>query len=102
MEKNHPNIYFEYEYNNKKYKYYPDFLVNNELYEIKGDHFFDENNNYINPFNKEKNNKAFAKYQCIIKNNVKFLKYKDIAFILNKYGKNILNNLKYKKFYIIA
>lgn len=39
MEKNHPNIYFEYEYNNKKYKYYPDFLVNNELYEIKGDHF---------------------------------------------------------------
>lgn len=90
----HPNIYFEYEYNNKKYKYYPDFLVNNELYEIKGDHFFDENNNYINPFNKEKNNKAFAKYQCIIKNNVKVLKYKDIAFILNKYGKKYFKQFK--------
>ena len=28
--------YFEYEYLDKKHKYYPDFLVENNLYEIKG------------------------------------------------------------------
>ena len=90
----HPDIYFEYEYNNKIYKYYPDFLINNELYEIKGDHFFDKEGNYINPYNNKKNDKAFAKYQCMLKNNIKILKYKDIAFILNKYGKKYFKQFK--------
>lgn len=90
----HPNVYFEYEYNNKTYKYYPDFLINNELYEIKGDHFFDKDNNYINPFNNKNNTKAFLKYQCMLKNNIKILRYKDISFILNKYGKKFLKQFK--------
>lgn len=92
--KYHPDIYFEYEYNNKIYRYYPDFLINDKLYEIKGDHFFDKNNNYINPYNNKMNDKAFAKYQCMLKNNVKILKYKDIAFILNKYGKKYFRQFK--------
>jgi len=90
----HPDIYFEYEYNNKIYRYYPDFLINNELYEIKGDQFFDNNNNYINPFNNKNNTKVSLKYQCMIKNNIKILRYKDISFILNKYGKKYLKQFK--------
>lgn len=57
------NIKFIYEPCQFKYKdkydklhtYTPDFLINNKLYEIKGDIFFDENGNLINYFNKDLN-----------------------------------------------
>lgn len=90
----HPDIYFEYSYNNKIYKYYPDFIVNDELQEVKGDQFFDKDNNYINPYNNEKNTKAYNKYQCILCNNIKILRYNDIKYILNKYRKKFLKQFK--------
>ena len=37
----HPNICFEYVYDGKTHVYYPDFLVNGELIEIKGLQFFE-------------------------------------------------------------
>ena len=73
----HPNIYFEYYYENKLHIYYPDFLINNqELIEIKGLHFFENyniNNRMINPYNRDLDDLAEAKHQCMIKNNVKII-----------------------------
>ena len=37
-----PNIFFEYEFNQKIHRYYPDFIVEGQYIEIKGDHFFKE------------------------------------------------------------
>jgi hypothetical protein len=35
-----PNISFEYEFNNEHHVYEPDFLVEETIVELKGDHFF--------------------------------------------------------------
>ena len=95
----HPNIKLEYYYENKKHIYEPDFLVNNELHEIKGLHFFINRNplnEMCNPYNHKKDKIAEAKHQCMIKNNVKiifnFNKYYN--FIDVKYGKTYLDNFK--------
>ena len=37
-----PNISFKYYVDNKEYTYFPDFIVNNEIIELKGDQFFKE------------------------------------------------------------
>lgn len=36
---------FKYVFNNKEYNYYPDFIIDEKLYEIKGDMFLNENFN---------------------------------------------------------
>ena len=70
----HPDISFEYFYDNKKHLYFPDFIINGkELIELKGLHFFENFNNQnkmINPYNRDLDNLAEAKHQCMIKNNV--------------------------------
>ncbi|MBQ2653561.1 MAG: hypothetical protein IJF83_08390 [Methanobrevibacter sp.] len=90
-----PNMPLEYKVNNLIKYYYPDFLVNNQFYEIKGNQFFNENNQLINPFN---NTLDIEKYQCMIDNNVKILREKDIIPILDyieiKYGKSYLKQFK--------
>ena len=48
--------------------YFPDFLVNDRLYEVKGDYFFNENGQLIDPYNNGKLN--LQKQQCMIDNNV--------------------------------
>ena len=96
----HPDISFEYEYNNKKHYYYPDFLINNELLEIKGDQFFDKDGNYINPYNKSENEniRIKAKYQCMLENNIKIVRHDAIKEIIKenniKYGKNYIKQFK--------
>lgn len=76
--------------NNKKRYYIPDFLFNNELVEIKGDQFFDNNNNLINMYTKKI---EIAKLKCINDNNVKLLRYTDIKYAIDycidKYNSNI-------------
>lgn len=92
-----PNIYFEYTVNNKIHKYFPDFCIENKLYEIKGTQFFNESGEFIDPY---KNNmlKAKCKYQCMLDNNVKILKEEDIKpilkYITEKYGKDYLKQFK--------
>lgn len=84
--------YFEYE----DHKYYPDFKMDNEYYEIKGEQFFKENK-FIDPY-KGNNKKAKNKWDCMIKNNVKILRYKECKTFLNyvnkKYGKGFIQTLK--------
>lgn len=69
----HPKINFDYiDENGKNSKYEPDFLIDNKLYEIKGDHFFNEQKQLINPYDKNKPI-CFKKQQCMIDNGVKIL-----------------------------
>ena len=55
----------------EKDRYYiPDFIVDGQLYEIKGNQFFDKDGNLINPYDKTRNNTAIAKQECMKKHNV--------------------------------
>lgn len=68
---------FEYEYNNSMHTYIVDFEIDNNYYEIKGDHFF-KDNKMINPFDRTQDELYEAKHQCMLKNNVIILKYKEL------------------------
>lgn len=95
-----PTPYIEYEYEGKEHFYKPDFLIENKLYEIKGDQFFKENK-MVCPFDHSLDGLYEAKHQCMIRNNVTILKYKDYIFYVNyineKYGNDYLNQFKIKK-----
>lgn len=75
--------------------YFPDFLIEHQYYEIKGNQFFNEAGQLINPFN---NTVDTEKYQCMLDNNVKILKEEDIKpilkYITEKYGKDYLKQFK--------
>lgn len=73
-------------YDGKKHIYHPDFLINNQLYEVKGGHFFD-GDKMINPYDRSQDGLYEAKHQCMINNNVIILKENDI----NKLKKLISN-----------
>lgn len=61
-------IYF---YNNEKHFYLPDFEIDGQLYEIKGDHLFEK---MLIPDTLDN-----AKYQCMLQNNVIILQSNDYA-----------------------
>lgn len=78
-----PNVVFMYEFNDRTWTYHPDFRVGNNVYEIKGDHFFRINESghevMINPYKgkgwsdekyKQSCDKAECKHQCMLRNNV--------------------------------
>lgn len=102
-----PNISFKYFINNKEYTYFPDFIVNGEIIELKGDQFFKKDGTMYCPF-RRKNwtdekydiicKKYEEKHQCMIKNNVKILKSKDISiihnYIISKYGNNYVKQFR--------
>ena len=77
-----PDIQFVYEYQGKEHVYQPDFLINDKLYEVKGDQFF-EGDKMINPFDRSQDGLFEMKHQCMIANNVVILKKDDINQIKN-------------------
>lgn len=91
------NIGLEYFFENKKHLYYPDFIINETFYEIKGDMFF-ENDKMINPFDRTQDDFFEAKHQCGINNNVIFIRLEDMLpilnFIDNTFGENYLVKFK--------
>ena len=90
-----PDVYFEYEARNKVRRYYPDFRIENTYYEIKGEQFYDkENDTFVNPYNNEENDIYNAKHDCLIRNNVKILFYEDIKDIIEKYKTECANHRK--------
>lgn len=97
--KYHPGIKFKYIYNNIEHNYFPDFKVDDDLIEIKGDYFFDVYGNFIDPYDNN-NDKAKSKYECMMKNNIIILKGDDLKdvffFVDNKYGKNYIKQFKVK------
>lgn len=63
-------------FENKQYYYYPDFEVNGQLIEIKGNQFLKEDGTWCNPYDHSLDKLFEAKHQCALANNVKIL-YKD-------------------------
>ena len=105
--RNH-TIYFEYEDNeNNIHRVYPDFIINCQLVEIKGAHFFRQDGTMYLPYRKpewsdEEYNYMCDLYehkrQCLINNNVLILKNTD-PWIKNciNWVKNIINIKDYMK-----
>lgn len=74
-------VMFEYEFNGNLHKYFPDFRLEDDLIEAKGDHFFREDK-MICPFDESKNDLYEAKHQCGLKNQVKFWRAKEMQPVL--------------------
>lgn len=87
-------IQLQYEMNGTMHTYLPDFKINEQLIEIKGDHLFDENGNPI--FDHKHSWKE--KYQCMLNNNVIIWKFKEIQpfllYVFQTYGKDYLKQFR--------
>ena len=88
--------------NDKIHKYYPDFkiITENQLVEIKGDHFFDEQGNLKSVWDNE-NTLLSYKQKCMEENNVIVLKGEDIRkmknYVNKTYGRKFVKSCKIKK-----
>ena len=101
--------HFTYMCNSAAHLYFPDLKVNDEFVEIKGDQFFDRDGKMICPFRYDEwSDEKYAevcaiyeaKHQCMLKNNVKIMRSRDIApileYIRNKYGSKYLKQFQVK------
>ena len=100
------SVKLKYEFNGKIHYYFPDFEIEGQLIEIKGEHFLDkETGKWINPYRnpkwtdeeyQEECDRYEAKRQCAIANNVKIIyncsEY--IKYVNQKYGKDFIKNCK--------
>ena len=88
----------EYEFEGKAYRYFPDFRYKGKLIEVKGDHFFNEVGEMIDPFSEEQTGKSEAKHQCGLKNGVIFYKNAEVKpfleYVKETYGKDYLASFK--------
>ena len=89
---------FKYDFQGQTHTYYPDFRLNGNLYEIKGDLFFKEGK-LINPFDNSKNGISEAKHQCALQHGVIFITKSEIEPYL-KYMQNTYGNKWQSKFKI--
>lgn len=94
----HPKYYIEYEdENGKEHIYWPDFLVNGQFIETKGDQFFNDKDE---PFNKYTRTFWWNKYNALTKNNVKIMRKEDmipyVKYVNDTYGKGYLKSFKVK------
>ena len=95
---------FEYEFEGRIHKYYPDFKIEDQLVEIKGPRFFsvwgNTTSELINPFLKIQTGQEEAKHQCGLQNNVEFWSIREmqpiLEFVREAYGKNF--KATFKKF----
>ena len=91
-----PDTPLEYlDENKKKRLYYPDFLVNGEFQEIKGNQFFNESGE---PYNMYKKEFWWEKYNLMLSNNIKIIRQdealKYVKYVNKKYGVDFLKNCK--------
>lgn len=91
-----PNVQFDYEFEGKTHVYMPDFKVNDEYVELKGDHFLKEDGTWQNPWDHSLDALYEAKHQCAIKNNVKILYTHDYQKYIKYFTK--VNNKKCKQY----
>ena len=85
-----PNKQFKYIYDGKEHFYMPDFKVEDQYVEIKGNHFFKSDGTMQNPYDHSQDGLYEAKHQCMIHNNVKIIKQNDcicyLSYVKEKYG----------------
>ena len=81
-----PNVSFSYSCDGKTHTHHPDFRINGQLIEIKGDQFFKEDGTMRCPWkgkdwtdeDKERVDRMYeVKHQCMLQNNVKILRFND-------------------------
>ena len=93
-----PNVKFKYVYDGKEHWYMPDFVVDSQYVEIKGDHFFNEDGTMRNPWDSSLDDLYEAKHQCMLQNNVKIIRVSEMKDILDyiyaKYGKSYLKQFR--------
>lgn len=93
-----PNVKFKYVHNDKDHWYMPDFFVDSQYIEIKGDHFFKEDGTMKNPYDHSQDALYEAKHQCMIANNVKIIRVSEMKDILDyvckTYGKSYLKQFR--------
>lgn len=79
-----PETFFTYEHNGVQHRYFPDFLVGDTFYEIKGDMFFN-GDDLVNPWNRSIESDLLnkAKQQCMIDNHIKILKGNDYKVFID-------------------
>lgn len=92
-------ISFTYTFNNKTCHYFPDFEIDGQLVEVKGDHFFNKKDGTMqNPYNDDETKKYEAKHQCGLEHGVQFWLKPDIEPILqciiSTYGPNYLKSFR--------
>ena len=93
-----PKICFQYSFNGKNHKYFPDFIVDGKYIEIKGDHFFKEDGTMYNPFDHTQDGLYEAKHQCMVNNNVEIwnskIYDKYLSYFMDNYS---IDTFKFKK-----
>src|SRR5574344_1163009 len=81
----------------KNHIYFPDFIVNGKIVEIKGDHFFNEKGE---PFNKYTKRSWKAKYDLILQKGGQIFRFEDIkpylSYVKENYGDGFLKQWKIK------
>jgi len=87
-------VTFKFDFNGVTRHYTVDFKYKDQLVEVKGDHFFNEEGVLINFFDPTKNDLALAKYNCSLENGVVYFKGKEITkfldYVNEKYTKDFL------------
>lgn len=76
---------------NKYHKYFPDFIVENKIIELKNDFV-------LNIMKTDLNSKEHAKYKCMLENNVDIISNNEIKpyidYVSNKYGNKYIEQFK--------
>lgn len=79
-----------YIFDGKEFGYFPDFKINDEYYEIKGEQFLKEDGTWQNPFDHSLDSLYEAKHLCAIDNKVNIIYSKDcqkyIEYVNINYG----------------
>ena len=87
-------VCIEYEFEGKVHRYFPDFKINDQLVEVKGDFFF-ENDKLISPFDRSKDPLYEVKYKKSLEAGVVYWRKLQMEPILNyieeKYTGDFLN-----------
>ncbi len=94
----HEPTRFSYLVDDTIHYYFPDFKYNNQLIELKGPQFLDENGQLVAIYKNDDQNKLNSKQECMIKNNIKLWSISEMESILtyinSTYGKNYLKLFK--------
>lgn len=94
-----------YYYEGQLHKYYPDFLYNGKLTEVKGEQFFKKDGTIRNPYKRKledvTDKQIIEKFKCMKDHNVEILNrpkmQKFLKYIKNVYGRNYLQQFRVKK-----
>lgn len=90
-------VCLNYDFNNEICRYFPDFEIDGELVEIKGDQFF-EGEKMICPFDRTRDDYFEAKHRCMLAHNVHIWKRENVKealdYVQKTYGRKFLKSFR--------